>query len=60
MRADGPCYFKVGPSNLNGNRYIYSIAKTDLDFDVSLDLDLYFGGQKIKIGLTQSIFKVGP
>ena len=32
-------------------------SQSDLDFDLSLDLDLYFGGPKLKIVLAQSFFK---
>ena len=44
---------------MHGTRYRYYLGRSDLDFDLSLDLDLYFGGQKIKIVITQS-FSIDP
>ena len=44
---------------MHRSRYWGSLVRTDLNFDLSLDLDLYFGGRKIKIVITQSFLKLG-
>ena len=41
---------------------LFQIYVTELDFDLSLsfDLNFYFGGQKLKIVIAQSFFKLVP
>ena len=43
---------------MHGNRSRQSLDISDLDFDLSLDLDL--GGRIFKIAITLSIFELGP
>ena len=43
---------------MRGSRLRQSLEISDLDFDLSLDLDLR--GRNFKIAITRSIFELGP